>query len=390
MKLTRKKRIELFSKLIEKEWSEYFINNIIQNFYWVSISFHNLSENINVTWDTVLQNPQIPWKYNSLSSNPNITYDIVKKHPDYEWNYDKLSSNPSIRWEDILSDFTKSWNWRKLSEKPGIPLSIIQSKFNQLNKYLLIKNPSVSISLIEANPYLDWDYQEIPSISILTFSELLRITKLWNLKLDEKHWSFISEQEYITWTIVADNITLPWNFNSLSRNPNIILAIIENYPEYAWSYRHFTYNKNCVFQDILDNPGYNWDWEYISEYIVNFEDYLNNLNLPFCNNSIQMNPNFTFSQLCKIPHLQRNINYISLNPSITLEDIRNNRGYAWDWFWLSGSYFKLDKKIFIQRKKREWMAAYQIQQFYWSHKLSPKYLFGRNEINKMYEENFTI
>ena len=31
MKLTRKKRIELFSQLIEKEWSEYFINNIIQN-----------------------------------------------------------------------------------------------------------------------------------------------------------------------------------------------------------------------------------------------------------------------------------------------------------------------------------------------------------------------
>ena len=80
----------------------------------------------------------------------------------------------------------------------------------------------------------------------------------------------------------------------------------------------------------------------------------------------------------------------SLNPAIKLQDIRENRGYTWDWFWLSGSYFNFDKDAFFLKKARQWMAAYKIQQWFHSIRHNPKFKYGRKHINTLYLENFHI
>ena len=52
------------------------------------------------------------------------------------------------------------------------------------------------------------------------------------------------------------------------------------------------------------------------------------------------------------------------------------------------SELKLSYKDIFEKKAREYMAAYKIQQWWFERKLSPKYKIGRKFINKMYEDCF--
>src|SRR5690606_1940532 len=52
-----------------------------------------LSENPNITFDIVKNNPDKPWYWRFLSANPNITFEDVKNNPDIPWNYNNLSYN---------------------------------------------------------------------------------------------------------------------------------------------------------------------------------------------------------------------------------------------------------------------------------------------------------
>ena len=45
------------------------------NWYW-------LSQNPNITWDIVKNNPDKPWDWYRLSKNPNITWDVIKDNLD--------------------------------------------------------------------------------------------------------------------------------------------------------------------------------------------------------------------------------------------------------------------------------------------------------------------
>ena len=65
-----------------------------------------------------------------------------------------------------------------------------------------------------------------------------------------------------------------------------------------------------------------------------------------------MNQSFSFQNVIEHPIIFPNMNYLSLNPAIKLQDIRENKGYTWDWFWLSGSYFNFDKDAFFLKKSQ--------------------------------------
>ena len=52
-----------------------------------------ISQNPNITWEIVQNNPDKPWKYSMLSQNPNITWKIVRNNSDKSWSYYFLSQN---------------------------------------------------------------------------------------------------------------------------------------------------------------------------------------------------------------------------------------------------------------------------------------------------------
>src|SRR5271166_2603133 len=56
-----------------------------------------------------------PWNYCWLSENPNITWEIVMQNPNKSWDYNRLSENPSITWENVMQNPDKPWNYNTLS-----------------------------------------------------------------------------------------------------------------------------------------------------------------------------------------------------------------------------------------------------------------------------------
>jgi hypothetical protein len=79
---------------------------------------------------------------------------------------------------------------------------------------------------------------------------------------------------------------------------------------------------------------------------------------------------------------------ISCNSNITMDIIRDNPEKPWDWNWISMNPFTKEKEQFINRKYREHMASYKIQQWCLSIIVSPHYKIGRTMIDKKYTELF--
>ena len=75
------------------------------------------------------------------------------------------------------------------------------------------------------------------------------VEREWTLK----YWSFIQE-----------NPGKPWNWRSISSNPNITWDIIKENPDKPWDYCGLSKNPNITMDIIKDNPGKPWDWERIS------------------------------------------------------------------------------------------------------------------------------
>ena len=102
-------------KKLEKHWSEYWAQFIIDNpnKLW---NWDLLSRNPSITWDIVQANLDKPWNWNWLSCNPNIRCDIIQANPDKAWNWYLLSENPNISWDIVEANLDKPWDWDNLSE----------------------------------------------------------------------------------------------------------------------------------------------------------------------------------------------------------------------------------------------------------------------------------
>ena len=79
---------------------------------------------------------------------------------------------------------------------------------------------------------------------------------------------------------------------------------------------------------------------------------------------------------------------ISYNPNLNWDIIRANPDKPWHWRGISSNPFTKEKELFINRKSREHMAAYKIQQWCLSIIVSPHYKIGRTMIDRKYKELF--
>ena len=80
--------------------------------------------------------------------------------------------------------------------------------------------------------------------------------------------------------------------------------------------------------------------------------------------------------------------WLSQNPNITWDNIKENPDTNWEWHWISRNTFSKEKEIFIFNEYIKYLAAYKIQQW-WKHiTLSPHYKIGRKFIEKKYDDLF--
>ena len=153
-----------------------------------------------------------------------------------------------------------------------------------------------------------------------------------------------------------------------------------------------TINKEwteCYFKFILEHPMQNWEWEEISSNPnITWEIIKNNPMKPWNWSNISMNPNITWKIIKDNPIQNWTWWGITKNPNITMEIIRDNSKEEWDWLYISMNMFTKEKEQFLNRKYREYMAKYKIQQWCLSIIISPHYKIGRKMIDKKYKELF--
>lgn len=87
--------------------------------------------------------------------------------------------------------------------------------------------------------------------------------------------------------------------------------------------------------------------------------------------SLSRNENITWDIVQGNPEKPWNWYGLSMNPNITIEIIMKNLDKPWVWRNFSNNTFEKEKKIFLEKRIREYMAAYKIQQWWYKASISP-------------------
>ena len=82
-------------------------------------------------------------------------------------------------------------------------------------------------------------------------------------------------------------------------------------------------------------------------------------------------------------------NCISRNPNITIDIIEKYPDKPWDWNCISSNPFKYEKELFIEKRMKEYLSAYRIQQYYWKGICNPHCQIGYNKVNRDHDKLFT-
>lgn len=134
-------------------------------------SYAGFSENRNVTWEHVNMNRNVVWSFDGLSKNPNMSMAIVLENLDKNWNFHNLSSNPCIDMHDIDSNLHLPWEWEEVSRNPNLTEDYVNSHrqfewdWNYLcrthSDWKIVQSPMFSPVKARLNYYAQWTRDDI-------------------------------------------------------------------------------------------------------------------------------------------------------------------------------------------------------------------------------------
>ena len=143
------------------------------------------------------------------------------------------------------------------------------------------------------------------------------------------------------WKFIENNIDKPWDWKWLSQNPNITFDIILAHPDKSWNWYWLSLNPNITFDIVLAHPDKPWKWGW---------------------DGLSCNPNIAFDNVLAHSDKPWNWSWLSSNPNLTFDIVLVHPNKPWDWRELSYNTFSKEKQQFIDRKYKEHLSAYRIQQ----------------------------
>ena len=174
----------------------------------------------------------------------------------------------------------------------------------------------------------NWDYISF-NHNIICFNDVIKNPDL-PLCMRE-----ISRNLNIKWSHVKDNLHLQWDWNNLSRNKNITIEHIISLPYKLWNWEFICCNadiKKIQWHHIKDNPKLPWKW----------------CSLLQCDNlPLEILVNIGNMRLIKRwDHLSDNLN-------LTMKFIEQYLDKDWD--WISLSYHKnITLDFILKHKDKDW------------------------------------
>ena len=155
----------------------------------------------NLTMEFIKNNSDKEWRWATISSHKNITMDIIENNPDMEWYPLYVKNNPNVDIMFYIRKF-KQFRWEVLFDSQKMSMQVF--------KWFLEKYK---------NDELGWDMA-------------------WNNK---RIWKTVSKHPNITPYDIEENLDEPWNWDEISRNPNLTKEFISIIEKINWS--HLSTNK---------------------------------------------------------------------------------------------------------------------------------------------------
>lgn len=284
------------------------------NFPWV---WYRVFENINIDFNFMMRNKD---KYfNFLMKKENKEYfeeyficDEKDKDKEYEkfvndYFWEQISIHPSITWDFIDEHPEYPWCWLLISINPNVNIDIIKNNpdkpwiMDSIGDFIS-RNPSTTIEHVIKHQDIKWNYGFLSSNKTITIDFVLA-------NKDKKFiWSVLSRHPNITFDDIMKNKDLPWNWELVAINPNVKISNIERHPEIPWSsnpesWEGISLNPNITIKDIKKHiETKKFEWYYLS-----------------------CNPSLTWDIIKENNDLPWDINGLSLNPNITIDIIRKHK-----------------------------------------------------------------
>lgn len=179
-----------------------------------------LSLNPNITWDFVLEHPEIRWYYPWLTANRNITPAIIKAYPQHDWSFYYYGANANLDWDHVCEKLDHHY-------------------FPENKMDLLSRNSCVTWDMICSRPEWHWSFADVVlnrnvTPEVITVSPELqkyraRHVANSNFSLDyiiaaqaegQKFDGFyLSLNRNLTWRYIYENkSTVVFNWHALSMN----------------------------------------------------------------------------------------------------------------------------------------------------------------------------
>lgn len=269
-----------------------------------------------------------------FSANPNISLETITNHPEYEWSIHGILNNPNLTWE-----FLKSF-------KDGIYV-------NDKEAVYMFRNSSRHYARDYA---LNDDLREIGEEPIRQLYENITIEKYLSL-VDSRCIAILQCDLNASTNIfphhLRENPEIGWHYIAYaSINPNMTIECLrEMYDTRLLSgkFRSILYspstNKVFTYKDIIDNPDIPWNYKDFGE-----------------------NGSLTFDFIKKNITICNGIDY--------LENVSINN-------------FDVEKATFLERRRRQYMASYQIQQWWFKVTSHPENVVCRRRLERVFHEFFT-
>jgi len=181
------------------------------------------------------------------------------------------------------------------------------------------------------NPDKPWDWDKLSRNPNVTWDIVQQNTDIpWD-------WYVLSANPDITtWDIVQKNPDKPWDWVFLTSNPNITLDIVQQNPDKPWDWFGISANPTLSWGFIQKNPDKPWDWCFISENPnITWDIVQQNPGKPWDWDRLSCNPNITWDIIQENPDKPWNWGVLSCYPNITWDIVQQNPGNPWDWRWLS-------------------------------------------------------
>ena len=292
----------------------------------LKLDWEEISEHKTITMEHVKAHPLWPWNLEGLSRNPNLTVDFVKEHSEENWNWWSISNNDKIVMELIELFPDKNWDWDNVSWYENLTIEFVKKYIDKPWNWenMSYNDDFATPEIVEANLDMPWNWSALTT------------NKNFTMEYIESHIDFPWSLENVC---LNDNITAEFFKThihkivqqdycfSMFESPNLInetMTLLKEIPNLKVNW--WGASGTFPIQFIEENPNFPWEWEAVSRNPnltpAFIEKHVDTLNCEW----LSVNPGVTmdFVETHQGEHYRWDWDKLSLNPNITFEFIQKH------------------------------------------------------------------